>query len=215
MSSKRRHLLVAAAAGAAGAIGLLGARHPVASSIVELVVVVSGLIAIGAAPSVATRVREMSPRHRTISIAILSLMVIGHWVGRSRDTFPFLRWDMYGEPAVEAGSDVESFELHGVTADGANVPIRLSGIFGRVGWRVQSSLRRPGSRVLRNAADGAACADLDAWLLAAAARYDHLHSHAPLRAIECRAVRFRPGERGEGAPADARLVRRIELRGRR
>ena len=80
------------------------------------------------------------PRRARLALAcLLGMLLAGQLAGRSIETFPFVRWDMYGTPP---GGEPRYLEFTAVGADGVERPLNFASAFRALNRQVMNGLER-------------------------------------------------------------------------
>jgi hypothetical protein len=125
--------------------------------------------------------------HKLIFAGLLFCAVMGHYLGRSALTFPFVRWGMYGD--VVKTPIVAFYEYVGVTGAGERISIKPAVLFrplinGRIHQKLFKMLENPNREKIR----------LDETLRAIGVMHSKVYPDKPLASVEVYASRINCGD---------------------
>jgi hypothetical protein len=124
------------------------------------------------------------PRRAQVALAcLLGALLAGQLAGRSVETFPFVRWDMYGTPQ---NGEPRYLEFTGIGADGVERPLNFAHAFRALNRQVMNGLERLDEEI-DGAPDEAARRNREARFVvtvqALARRWNAGHPEAPVRRV--------------------------------
>ncbi len=138
---------------------------------------------LGGQPDV-RRLLTALPRRARIGLAcLLGALLVGQLAGRSVETFPFVRWDMYGTPHI---GEPRYLEFTAVGADGVERPLNFARAFRALNRQVMNGLERLDDSI-DTARDEATRRAQEARFVATAQalarRWNDGHPEAPVRRV--------------------------------
>ncbi len=90
---------------------------------------------------------HLHPGHKLFLALLLGLLTLGHLWQKSRYTFPFVTWSMYGDPVNS--DQIVFFDYEGTTAAGAKIRIRPSHLLPSLqNWVLDNKLKELGNQAI-------------------------------------------------------------------